>query len=467
MTKQLYLISLLLACNLLFGQNWRVIPNTQDSMTFAGGATIYTSIVDSFYTQLGSNYWILDNDVLALAGPNQNCPASLSEGFLGHKIEQNDSVIRFIFYADTVTLTFNSASLNVFFGDSLLITPTATYADTLFNGQIDSLKEFAIQFIGTKNYFFGSGYSFILSKNNGLIQFPHIFNPLLFPLNGPGTYGNIQRIDLMYPRKRDFYYYDVGDEFHFVEWFRINNSITLWDDLVNYTVLSKTSGLNSISYSVLKNKYHSSYSYNPYSVIKTYSSDTVIWQYSQLDEYLFPSVTQRQFPGNIGGTEYIQLNQDTLGLFTIDYFGREGMFYPFPCVSSYFDISPRYETFKQGFGRTKYEKYLCDRGYCDIDASYLVYAKKQSGSFGSPQYIGIDEEESTVLGFYPNPATDQITISNISSIQIEWQIADLSGRILLSGMMSKQNNTIDIKTLSSGLYLLVLPNRKAIKIVKN
>ena len=467
MTKQLYLISLLLACNLLFGQNWRVIPNTQDSLTFEGGSNIYTAVVDSFYSQSGSTCWILDNDVLTLAGPNQNCPASLSESFLGHKIEQNDSVVRFIFYADTIAISSNSASLNVFSGDSLLITPLAAYTDTLFNGQIDSVKEFTIQFIGNTNFFFGSGHHFILSKNNGLISFPHIFNPLVHPLNGPSTYGTVQRINLTYPRKSDFYTFDVGDEFHFIEWFRINNSITQWDDLINYTVLSKTSSLNNLTYSVLRNKYHSSYSYNPYSVVHTYSTDTVIWQFSQVDEYLFPSVSQRQFSGNTGQTEYVLLKQDSLGLFSIDYFGREGMFYPYPCISGYFDISPRYETYVQGLGRTNFKKYLCDRGYCDIDASYLVYAKNQSGSFGSPHYISIKEEElTTVLGAYPNPATDHITISNISSIHLEWQIPDISGRILLTGNISKQTNTIDIKTLSPGMYLILLPKHKAVKFVK-
>lgn len=72
---------------------------------------------------------------------------------------------------------------------------------------------------------------------------------------------------------------------------------------------------------------------------------------------------------------------------------------------------------------------------------------------------------SSKVKVYPNPATNQITISDVSKINT-YEIYNLIGKLVVKskGMIS---NTINISTLHSGVYFLKLNEMETLKFVKN
>ena len=69
----------------------------------------------------------------------------------------------------------------------------------------------------------------------------------------------------------------------------------------------------------------------------------------------------------------------------------------------------------------------------------------------------INEETSTLL-IYPNPATDNIYISNINEKSVVVKIYDVSGRLVLETKVSDKEH-INISTLSKGMYQIKLEGR--------
>jgi ELWxxDGT repeat protein len=70
---------------------------------------------------------------------------------------------------------------------------------------------------------------------------------------------------------------------------------------------------------------------------------------------------------------------------------------------------------------------------------------------------------------YPNPATDIVHVilnEKQPNKNIPFQLYNESGKIVQTGFLNKQNASINIGSLSNGIYLLQLPNEAGIKIVK-
>ncbi|MEL0146128.1 MAG: T9SS type A sorting domain-containing protein, partial [Schleiferiaceae bacterium] len=55
---------------------------------------------------------------------------------------------------------------------------------------------------------------------------------------------------------------------------------------------------------------------------------------------------------------------------------------------------------------------------------------------------------------YPNPAQDYIEIFNLVNDELEIRISDMSGRILIEKVVSKQSNRINIESLPAGMFIL-------------
>ena len=75
------------------------------------------------------------------------------------------------------------------------------------------------------------------------------------------------------------------------------------------------------------------------------------------------------------------------------------------------------------------------------------------------------------MSIYPNPVTDILTVNMGSDIKAseEYELTDLQGRIVLSGVLERSTMGINISTLTNGVYLLHLngENTGAYKVVKN
>lgn len=67
----------------------------------------------------------------------------------------------------------------------------------------------------------------------------------------------------------------------------------------------------------------------------------------------------------------------------------------------------------------------------------------------------------TALTLYPNPASNEITVAvGSSSKQSIVTIFNRQGQLVISSVVEKQNNSLDIRKLSPGLYYLTLDNGK-------
>jgi predicted esterase len=67
----------------------------------------------------------------------------------------------------------------------------------------------------------------------------------------------------------------------------------------------------------------------------------------------------------------------------------------------------------------------------------------------------------TALTLYPNPASNEITVVvGSSSKQSIVTIFNTQGQLVISSVVEKQNNSLDIRKLSPGLYYLTLDNGK-------
>ena len=77
----------------------------------------------------------------------------------------------------------------------------------------------------------------------------------------------------------------------------------------------------------------------------------------------------------------------------------------------------------------------------------------------------ISEEMDQVL-VYPNPATDEIRIDflNINEMPSQIQIFDLYGRMMVSHQVNDRSNTIDLRELNAGIYLLRIDEKRIVKI---
>jgi subtilisin-like proprotein convertase family protein len=92
----------------------------------------------------------------------------------------------------------------------------------------------------------------------------------------------------------------------------------------------------------------------------------------------------------------------------------------------------------------------------------------------SIEYCGIEEGVLATQTFndfgivmYPNPATDIVSIKFDNISQLEVTFFDLLGRKVISKMIAKDNNGIDVSNLASGTYIVQMKNDNNEKIIKN
>jgi len=84
--------------------------------------------------------------------------------------------------------------------------------------------------------------------------------------------------------------------------------------------------------------------------------------------------------------------------------------------------------------------------------------RKIFGIYISPKDPPIDyavKESNTIVSkIYPNPATDRVRVELINDGAAELLITNILGQVMKTVALDKMDNTIDISSLNSGLYLL-------------
>ena len=81
------------------------------------------------------------------------------------------------------------------------------------------------------------------------------------------------------------------------------------------------------------------------------------------------------------------------------------------------------------------------------------------------QFTGIGEKGANLLAVYPNPTTSFLTIEGEGIQSKEYAMVDIQGRIVLNGTFKSNKETIDLKTLARGQYMLRIEG-KELKVVK-
>lgn len=96
---------------------------------------------------------------------------------------------------------------------------------------------------------------------------------------------------------------------------------------------------------------------------------------------------------------------------------------------------------------------------CEPGSNGKIYAIKQGHLAYYDAGSAVNQIETRYISVFPNPATDYISISNMTALNTPYFITDITGKIIVSGLTSSA--VINIKYLDKGMYFLVTDNFKA------
>lgn len=104
-----------------------------------------------------------------------------------------------------------------------------------------------------------------------------------------------------------------------------------------------------------------------------------------------------------------------------------------------------------------YEMVLQPDGKVVVGGAFVKYNNiprnnivRLNGDVGSPTGLQL-HTDNQLFQLYPNPAGDHVRI--ITPLEkLNYQVSDISGKIVLAGQSGKNNTTIDLSTLANGIY---------------
>jgi hypothetical protein len=115
------------------------------------------------------------------------------------------------------------------------------------------------------------------------------------------------------------------------------------------------------------------------------------------------------------------------------------------------------------------------QGAVDFDPGMNIYNLNSTG--GADVFIqklsqistGLSEEQVSRFRIFPNPTNDELNIQvEASVIGSTYQLSDITGRPITTGIITEKESRISLQGLSSGTYLLSIGDqiRKTLKVVK-
>ncbi len=85
-----------------------------------------------------------------------------------------------------------------------------------------------------------------------------------------------------------------------------------------------------------------------------------------------------------------------------------------------------------------------------------------------PEAVILDNESFNASEFaiYPNPTSNILNLKGLDNSDFSIQIVDMQGRILTTDFNMDGSGSMDVSTLASGLYHLIISNENRIIAIK-
>ncbi|RUA23493.1 MAG: hypothetical protein DSY76_09440 [Bacteroidetes bacterium] len=115
------------------------------------------------------------------------------------------------------------------------------------------------------------------------------------------------------------------------------------------------------------------------------------------------------------------------------------------------------DTTKSNFQNVSVLKYY-------VDKIRLYYDNDSTPCGGSFSAIDSHKKVENNMKVYPVPAEDKLLVDyKLQSTQVVYEVYSIAGRLIESGMLSKpRSNTIDISSLHSGLYFILIRDKQQV-----
>lgn len=89
-------------------------------------------------------------------------------------------------------------------------------------------------------------------------------------------------------------------------------------------------------------------------------------------------------------------------------------------------------------------------------SSLIVTQGFHQGNLGTTL---VQNQELTQLNVYPNPTTSIINIENPESLDLQFTLTNIEGKIIMQNQLRTSNLEINLEDLSQGNYILVFKNK--------
>ena len=89
----------------------------------------------------------------------------------------------------------------------------------------------------------------------------------------------------------------------------------------------------------------------------------------------------------------------------------------------------------------------------DACGGILTYGETEDYCVTIEEFDSVKELGANDISIYPNPASSEIIV-NSTVVNSSFNILDLTGRIVLNGVINSTNQAVNIESLTTGTYVL-------------
>ena len=260
----------------------------------------------------------------------------------------------------------------------------------------------------------------------------------------PMAVDGAQRVQLL--TIGEVFNFEVGDEFHY----KIGPAgLPPNGDRVTITNKFLSSDLNSVTYFRQHNYYSSSVDWSTYPPTMVYNFsnfyDTVT--FSNLDQ---PITT---YDNDLLTEWFISNHCDSLTNGCDLNIGPAG-----------FDNDNLKKEYGKGLGLIEHTLYAA-QSQSFVIYNKLVFYRRGNNACGTADITKVTTEPISQVSVYPNPASNYLTISTDEQ-NITFRIYSLTGKVMQEGDLVKGLNTVNIETLTSGIYIVNVISNQSVSSIK-